>query len=74
MVHLSVQYLPGWLPGAGFKRVAEVMRKHREDLVNEPFETVKKEMVSGKRRFPITPRLTDQQAVGRVRPSLVAGM
>lgn len=36
-----LKYLPSWLPGAGFKRRAEVLKKRFFTLAEEPFKFVK---------------------------------
>jgi hypothetical protein len=41
----SVNYLPEWFPGGGFKKTAAEMRALRERFMNEPFDFVKKEIV-----------------------------
>jgi hypothetical protein len=41
----SLQYLPKWMPGAGFLRKAEVWKKKMEDFVDLPYEFVKIAMV-----------------------------
>jgi hypothetical protein len=40
-----VKYVPAWVPGAGFQKTAARSRKLNEDLLNEPFNFVKDEMV-----------------------------
>jgi cytochrome P450 len=42
----SLQYLPKWMPGAGFLRKAEVWKKKMEDFVDLPYEFVKNALVS----------------------------
>lgn len=41
-----LRYLPAWLPGAGFKKVATEMRKSVLDLGDVPYEFTKKELVT----------------------------
>jgi hypothetical protein len=42
-----VRYLPGWLPGAGFKRTASYWRKTLMDLVEKPYAFVRQQMTQG---------------------------
>lgn len=42
-----VRYVPEWLPGAGFKKIARGMRQDLERLYDVPFDFVKFEMVRG---------------------------
>lgn len=42
----SLQHLPAWLPGMGFKRQAEELRKFPTRMANEPFDWTCKRMVS----------------------------
>ena len=37
-----LRYLPGWVPGAGFKQVATESRRLLLDMVNVPYELAKK--------------------------------
>ncbi|KAF7974983.1 hypothetical protein HWV62_10733 [Athelia sp. TMB] len=43
----SLKYVPSWIPGAGFKKVAHTMRMDLERLYNVPFDFVKSEMRKG---------------------------
>jgi len=43
--YLPVKYVPKWLPGASFKRIAASMRKELDTLYDVPFDFVKNEMV-----------------------------
>ncbi|EGO28626.1 hypothetical protein SERLADRAFT_413459 [Serpula lacrymans var. lacrymans S7.9] len=45
-VFTSVKYLPEWMPGAGFKRRAAVVRKLVRAMMQTPFEMVKKKKVA----------------------------
>ena len=40
-----VSHIPAWFPGAGFKRHALYCRKLTNEMVDRPFEFVKKNMV-----------------------------
>ena len=40
-----VRYLPKWFPGASFHREAEAYRKVLNDMVNVPFDIVKRQLV-----------------------------
>lgn len=41
-----LKFIPKWMPGARFKRIAESMRRDLKILYNVPFDFVIKEMVS----------------------------
>lgn len=41
-----LKYMPTWMPGAGFKKKAQVWKKKMEDFVDRPYEYVKNGMVS----------------------------
>jgi hypothetical protein len=41
-----VRHLPEWLPGAGFKRKAKILRKKVIDMHTLPFQFVKEQLVS----------------------------
>jgi hypothetical protein len=41
-----LKYVPSWMPGAGFKRQAEIWKKDVDDLYNLPFEVTKRNIVS----------------------------
>ncbi|KAF8635472.1 hypothetical protein AX15_000445 [Amanita polypyramis BW_CC] len=43
----ALQLLPRWFPGAGFKKTAEEWRKKLYEMVEEPYQFVKKEMELG---------------------------
>lgn len=49
---MSVRYLPGWLPGMGFKALAGQGRELGERVVNAPFEYVLDDIVRGFSRIP----------------------
>lgn len=42
---ISVKYVPGWFPGAGFKRVAKEWKKVIKGAADVPFQYAKDEMV-----------------------------
>lgn len=42
-----MRYLPNWLPGTAFKRVAARMRKTLDDLAEMPMELVRHDMARG---------------------------
>ena len=44
-LRLEVRHIPTWFPGAEFKRSAEVGRKLTEDMINVPYEDVKRKRV-----------------------------
>lgn len=41
-----MKYIPDWFPGAGFKGKAKVWRKYVMAMIDNPFDYVKKSMVS----------------------------
>lgn len=42
-----LRYVPSWVPGANFKRTAVSWGKTLNDMVDVPFELVKRRMASG---------------------------
>ena len=46
---MTVRYLPDWLPGTGFKQTARAWRQTLYDMVDRPYNLVRKQMV---RQFP----------------------
>jgi hypothetical protein len=44
-VELSVEYLPDWLPGMGYRKVTRQMRETLLKFVNVPFDFVKSQIV-----------------------------
>ncbi|KAJ1301803.1 hypothetical protein OPQ81_009031 [Rhizoctonia solani] len=42
-----LEYVPSWLPGAGWKRNAIIWNKAREDLLDIPFNWTKQQMAAG---------------------------
>jgi cytochrome P450 len=42
-----LRYLPEWMPGAGFKRIAKLFRQHLLQNVQDPYKYVKGQMASG---------------------------
>ena len=58
MNFLLVKYVPEWFPGAGFQRFAKASRKCANDLVNVPFEFVRRQMVRNQRSSACVRMLT----------------
>jgi hypothetical protein len=50
MLTTIVKYLPDWFPGAGFKRTAKEWNKTLMDLVEKPYNLVRRRMVEEKYR------------------------
>jgi hypothetical protein len=50
MLTTLVKYLPDWFPGAGFKQTAKEWNKTVMDLVEKPYNLVRRRMVEGKYR------------------------
>ena len=44
---MTVKYVPGWFPGATFKRTAARWRKTVDDLCEKPYAFVKNQMACG---------------------------
>ena len=42
---LPVRHIPGWFPGAGFKRLAQRCREQVDEMINLPFQSAKNEVV-----------------------------
>ncbi|KAG8794132.1 hypothetical protein FRC12_000402 [Ceratobasidium sp. 428] len=42
-----LNYVPSWLPGAGWKRQANAWRAEKDKLQNDPFEWTKSRMAAG---------------------------
>lgn len=40
-----VRYIPSWVPGAGFQRIAEFTRRLSEEMQEEPIQEVERAMV-----------------------------
>ena len=40
-----VQYIPEWFPGAGFKRTARKWKEQVQEMVDQPHQWVKEQMV-----------------------------
>lgn len=40
-----MRFIPSWMPGGGFKKEAKVFRQSLLDMINVPFDLVKKQMV-----------------------------
>ncbi|KAI0068332.1 cytochrome P450 [Artomyces pyxidatus] len=45
-----LKYVPAWMPGAGFRRQADVWRKSTHAMVEKPFELVQQQLASGTAR------------------------
>ena len=41
----TVQYLPAWFPGAGFKKTAALWAESLVNMVEQPYQYVKQQMV-----------------------------
>ncbi|KIJ25480.1 hypothetical protein M422DRAFT_38684 [Sphaerobolus stellatus SS14] len=42
-----MKYIPEWMPGAGFRRLAAAARRATQELLDAPFEATKKEIAAG---------------------------
>ena len=62
---LIVRYIPEWVPGAGFKRLAREWAKITSEFYDKPFAFVKHQMVNGSEveniRMPLANPLTGQR-------------
>ncbi|EPS97696.1 hypothetical protein FOMPIDRAFT_1061765 [Fomitopsis schrenkii] len=56
----TLRYLPEWCPGAGFKRKAIAARKIIQELLDTPYEMVKREMIDGVARPCFTASLLEE--------------
>ncbi|KAE9399837.1 cytochrome P450 [Gymnopus androsaceus JB14] len=52
----SLKYIPGWLPGASFKRKAADEKKTVEEMIKQPLEFVKRNMADGTAKSCIASR------------------
>ncbi|KAF5660260.1 oxidoreductase [Fusarium circinatum] len=43
-----LQYIPDWMPGAGFKKTAKLFRQHLLQNVQDPYQYVRGQMTNGK--------------------------
>ncbi|KLO04414.1 cytochrome P450, partial [Schizopora paradoxa] len=55
-----LQYLPDWLPGTGFKRVAKKIRANSDAMAEKPHTFVKKQMQSGHYYPSLTSSLVEE--------------
>ncbi|EUC61304.1 cytochrome P450 family protein [Rhizoctonia solani AG-3 Rhs1AP] len=61
-----LQHLPSWLPGMGFKRMAQEARKFPMRMAMEPFEWTKAQMSKGKAAPSLVRRLLEESENGPV--------
>lgn len=54
-----LRYLPGWIPGAGFKTTARVWRQNAEDVADLPYAAVRRQMAKGTHRGSYVSSLVD---------------
>ena len=69
-----VKYVPTWMPGANFRRLANIWRRATTDMSVAPFQAVKRAMVSGDHldwHF-LNAALTTTKAEGTAAPSFTA--
>ncbi|THH08681.1 hypothetical protein EW146_g8915 [Bondarzewia mesenterica] len=57
-----LRYVPDWFPGAGFKQMARNFRRSFEQLVDVPFEFVKKQVAAGKALRSFTSAMLEEGA------------
>lgn len=57
-----LRHIPDWFPGAGFKQMARDFRKTFQELVDVPFEFVKKQMSTGKALRSFTSAMLEEGA------------
>ncbi|CAA7266302.1 unnamed protein product [Cyclocybe aegerita] len=58
----ALRYVPAWLPGGGYKNIGAKWAKIFDELVNRPYEWVKKQMKLGTANPSVTSRLLDETA------------
>ncbi|KAF8509027.1 cytochrome P450 [Hysterangium stoloniferum] len=56
----ALKHVPAWFPGASFKRKAREWRKLSRDLIERPFEAVKRKMKEGKALPSFTSTLLEE--------------
>ena len=54
--------MPGWMPGAGFKRTARLWHKTLMDVVDKPYRYVKDQMARNSNHPSLVSRLLEQQS------------
>ncbi|TFK63909.1 cytochrome P450 [Pluteus cervinus] len=66
----SLRFLPGWLPGVKFQRLARECRKLTEDMQRLPWDSVRRNMAEGTQRQCVLSDLLEGNTVhGRVKDS-----
>jgi hypothetical protein len=55
-----LEYLPNWMPGAGFKKTAQLWGQTLSDTATIPYEFVKQQMVAGKNNFSFVSKSIEQ--------------
>ncbi|KAG8686545.1 hypothetical protein FRC11_008789 [Ceratobasidium sp. 423] len=43
----ALSYIPNWLPGTKWKRIAQEWREHKNRAVNNPYEWTKQQVAAG---------------------------
>ena len=66
-----MRYVPDWMPGAGFKVKAARWRDVHMQLLNIPFDMVRKQMVSTSRLHMVDMLNARHEARGKARPSFL---
>ncbi|QRW25889.1 cytochrome P450 family protein [Rhizoctonia solani] len=61
-----IQYLPSWLPGMGFKRMAQEARKYPTKMAREPFEWTKEQIHRGNAAPSLVRRLLEENEDGEI--------
>ena len=67
-----LKHVPSFMPGAGFKKQAEIWRQWMLDFMNFPFAVALKEIVSNPSPYPHITTLTSVQEDGVARPSFTS--
>ena len=63
-----VRYLPEWMPGAGFKKIARQWHATAMELAEKPMRFVKQEMVTGHHESSFVSRIYDQVSENGMSP------
>ncbi|KXN81929.1 O-methylsterigmatocystin oxidoreductase [Leucoagaricus sp. SymC.cos] len=69
----SLRYLPRWFPGTSFHRVIDDCREFTKDMLNVPFEYVRKSMREGSTKTSLVRSLLESNTIGEESVKGIAG-
>jgi hypothetical protein len=74
----QVRYVPEWMPGAGFKRLARDLKKQLSDIDRAPFDWAKSQIVNHSQHIYVTDLSSDSPSrimkeSGSFKESFVSG-